>query len=381
VSAGASCGRPIRVLHAFATFDVGGPQRRAVQLAAAWGSRAEHTVVATDGRYAAAEIWPENISLQVQQPPRGKIWTRLGAMRALLRSHDPDLVLTYNWGAIEWLLAARSVGRSRNLVHHEDGFGVEEQARRLWRRSFLRRRLLPRVGAVVVPSGVLAAIARDEWRVPTERLHHLPNGVDLARFAASPDAERERGERSGPVVFGVVGGLRPVKDQALAIRALARTDAGKTGVRLRLVGDGPDRSALESLASELGVRDRVEFAGHVGDPASEYRGFDVLAISSRSEQMPLALLEAMASGLPVVSTDVGDVRAVLGPDNRGDDLVVPPGDADALAAAMTRLAADPARRVALGRANREHVERHYERSVCDARFLAVYEAAARCGAG
>ena len=125
----------------------------------------------------------------------------------------------------------------------------------------------------------------------------------------------------------------------------ARTDAeGRTwtirdvGARLVIIGDGPERQTLERLAAELGIADRVRFAGHVAAPAAEYARFDVFALPSDTEQMPLSVLEAMAAGLPVVSTDVGDVRAMVAEENA--PLLVPKDDA-ALAALDRLIAVAP----------------------------------------
>ncbi len=171
----------------------------------------------------------------------------------------------------------------------------------------------------------------------------LPNGVDLARFAAA-------GLREGvqPVVIGTVAALRPEKNIARLIRALALLPAA-VPARLVIVGDGPERAALEALAAAEGVGGQVEFVGHRTDPAPLYAGFDIFALSSDTEQMPLSVLEAMASGLPVAATDVGDVATMLDAANR--PYVVAREDA-ALAAALASLAKRHDLRVALGGANR-----------------------------
>lgn len=355
--------RPLRLAHVFATFGAGGPQLRALQLMARLGPGHEHVVVAMDGDTTALSQQPPGVVLQVAGPPprAGAVRTVL-AQRRWLASLRPDLVLTYNWGAIETAAAARWLGLP--LVHHEDGFLPDEYGRRLPRRSWLRRLVLRRT-PVVVPSAVLRRIATVEWRLDPGRVLHLPNGVDLVRFA--PRAAAAGGDRA--LVVGTVGGLRPEKDHATLLRALARLPA----VRACIVGGGPLAGALRQEAAALGVADRVEFRGPVHDSAPCYAGFDLFVLSSRTEQMPLALLEAMACALPVVATDVGDVRALLPVAAAAG--VVPPGDDRALAAAIARLAADPQLRRALGAANRATVERDFEAGRCLDRFVQVYRGA------
>ena len=181
-------------------------------------------------------------------------------------------------------------------------------------------------------------------------LRLLPNGVDLARFAAA----RPR-EGAQPVVIGTVAALRPEKNIARLIRAVARLPAA-VPARLVIVGDGPERAALEALAAAEGVGGQVEFAGHRADPAPLYAGFDIFALSSDTEQMPLSVLEAMASGLPVAATDVGDVADMLDAANR--PYVVAREDG-ALADALAGLAARSDLRAALGAANRARAKAEF----------------------
>ncbi|MBX3464414.1 MAG: glycosyltransferase [Planctomycetes bacterium] len=352
-----------RAVHVFATFGAGGPQVRAVQLFARLGQGWAHTVLAMDGCTEAAAQLPARVDVALAPaPPRGGLLANVSRLRGWLSAQRPELVLTYNWGAIEAAIAARSLGLP--LVHHEDGFLPEEAERRLRRRSWLRRLALRGV-PVVVPSQVLRRIATTEWKLPPAQVHHLPNGVDLGRFRpAPPPAE--------PVV-GTVGGLRAEKDHATLLRAFA--GLGPAAARLDLAGGGPLADDLRALADQLGVRERVRFHGPVRDTAPCYAAMSVFVLSSRTEQMPIALLEAMACGLPVVATDVGDVRAILPP--AAAEGIVPPGDPAALAAALRRLLADADRRQRLGAENRRQVELHYEAGRCLDRFVQIYEATAR----
>jgi glycosyltransferase involved in cell wall biosynthesis len=350
-------------VHVFATFGAGGPQVRAVQLMRRLGARAAHTVMAMDGRTEALAGLGEGLRVEVAQAPRrGSLPANVRALRRWLRERRPDLVLTYNWGAIESAIAARSLGLP--LVHHEDGFGPEEALRRLRRRSWLRRLALRDV-PVIVPSHVLLGIARREWRL--HRVHHLPNGVDLQRFRP--------GAPLADFVMGTVGGLRAEKDHATLLRAFAELDGRP---RLCLVGGGALAEELRSLAQQLGVADRVEFVGPVADTAPCYSRMSAFVLSSRTEQMPIALLEAMACGLPVAATDVGDVRTILPPESA--DLIAPAGDPPALARALRRLQADAALCQRLGAGNRRRVEERYEADACLDRFVRVYEDAMDAGA-
>ncbi len=362
-----SGGAPSRrcALHVFSTFGAGGPQIRMTQLVARLGQGWRHEIVALDGDTAAAAQLPAGIDCELlPRPERRPFLAAVRGFAALLAARKADLLLTYNWGAIECVAAARWQGL-RAHVHHEDGFGPAEQLRRLRRRNWLRRVVLGRASATIVPSLRLLAIGRREWGLG-ERLVHLPNGVDAERFR--PAVSRP----ASPVLtIGTVGGLRAEKDQATLLRAVA---AMQRSVRVALVGDGPERARLDALARELGIAARTVFVGAVGDTAPRYRDLDVFVLSSRTEQMPISLLEAMASGLPVASTDVGDVGVMLPAASRA--ALVPAGDAAALGRVLEALLDDPARRAREGAANRAHCIEHYGLGTCLDRFLAIYARAA-----
>lgn len=332
-----------------------------------------HVLLALDGDRRALDRLPVDVVREiVPAPSSAGLLARLRGMRRTIREQNADLVLTYNWGSIEWVLAA-TFRRLCPVIHHEDGFGPDEVAAQVPRRRRLRRWVLPRANAVVAPSRVLCSIAETTWGIREPKLRYLPNGVDLARFSVPVD--RERGvRRDGAVVFVCVGGIRKEKNQALAVAAFARTRC-RARARLRIVGDGPERESVAALAQELGVADRVDFTGNVLDTAPQYREAEVFLIPSRTEQMPLSLLEAMASGLAVVGTDVGDVKNMLDEANRR--FVVPPGDAAALAAAMDELESDGALRADLGRRNRTRVEQEFDREDCYGRYCELYLTTAR----
>lgn len=355
--------QPRRFVHVFASFGAGGAPVRAVQLMHHLGSECEHVVMALDGNTAAGSMLSSDVAVRYVEPPRDRSFFGMRKKQmAFLREQDVDLVLTYNWGSIETVAAAKKLRLP--LVHHEDGFGPEEATRRLRRRSWLRRWLLRGV-PVIVPSTVLQGIATTEWGLGAEDVHLLANGVDLAHFTVRPQ-EPDR------LVVGTVGGLRAEKDHGNLLRALTTMPQE---VSVCLVGSGPMEAPLRQQAEQLGITERVEFAGQIQDTQPSYRGFTVFALPSATEQMPIAMLEAMATGLPVVTTEVGDVVAMLPKEQR--DYVVPRGDSVALARALGEVLADRGLRERLGRANRAVVEQRYESATCLERFCAVYRQAAR----
>lgn len=358
---------PRHLLHVFSTFAVGGPQVRFAKLANRLGQRYRHTILAMDGDFACRERLHADLHLAflpvAVEKTSGVSFANLRHFRRILVERQPNLLLTYNWGAVEWALANRLRPVCRHL-HFEDGLGPDEaDGRQFVRRIWMRRVALSGPTQVVVPSHLLFRIATEVWRLSPERVLHIPNGIDCDRFAAPPDpaALAALQIRSGELVIGTVGALRAEKNFGRLLRAFAALPAGLPDIppaRLVVVGDGPERPALEALAARLGIAGRVVFAGHVARPETVLGRFDIFAMSSDTEQMPLGLIEAMAAGLPVVATDVGDIRTMVAAENQ--PLILPRADEPAFAAGLAALLRDPERRRQLGESNRRRVRRDFD---------------------
>ncbi|MGD0429512.1 MAG: glycosyltransferase [Acetobacteraceae bacterium] len=356
-------GRPPLIVHVFPTFAVGGAQVRFAALANHFGTQFRHIVVALDGETACRERLDPglDISFPCVEAPKHAMLANAWTFRSLLRRWRPDLLVTGNWGAIEFAIA-NLPPLSRHL-HVVDGFGPEENESQLLRRMLVRRLVLAR-GKVVVPSRSLEQIAIETWKLPARVVRYVPNGIDLARFSLGADAcHGLRGARSavppnGPLVIGTIAALRAEKNVARLIRAFASV-VSHTPARLVIVGNGDERASLAALAAELGVVDRVTFAGYRVDTPALYAGFDLFALTSDTEQMPLSVIEAMASGLPVVSTDVGDVRAMLAVENAA---YVGARDDAVMSALLAKLLASPEDRARIGAANRAKAQRDFDQA-------------------
>ena len=345
------------VLAVFPAFAIGGAQLRFCRLAGAMGSDCRYSIIAMDGGRECASCLPAAAAVSFPDAVirKGSTARNVVSFARLLRTLRPDVMLTHNWGSIEWAMANHLVGCRH--VHVEDGFGPEEQAAQIPRRVLLRRLFLRR-SIVVVPSRTLQAIAIRDWRLPERRLRYIPNGIDLDAFAQAPAPAPRRA-----ATICTVAALRAEKNIARLLKAVAMLPA-ELEARLVVAGDGVERAGLETLAATLGLAGRVEFLGRRGDVPAVLAGADVFALSSDTEQMPLSVLEAMAAGLPVASTDVGDVRSMLAPENA--PFVVPRDDA-ALSRAIAALVVDAELRRRIGAANRGRAEQCFgEQAMFDA---------------
>jgi L-malate glycosyltransferase len=351
-TAGSSLGCE-HVLHVFPSFGIGGVPLRMVRIINHLGKQFRHTVIALDNNFDAAEGVDGDLDvavLPIRGAKRGMLHSVAYSALALRRLR-PDLLLTYNWGAIEWAAASRFSPVSRHL-HLEAGFSTGEADSQLPRRVLFRRLALARCALVVVPSRQLEDLARRVWRLPVSRVVYVPNGVDTTRFEA-PVSDGVPGftRRPGEMVIGTVAPLRPEKNIGRLLRVFALLKFPHP-LRLIIAGDGRHRLSLERLAAELGIADRVIFTGHVV-PEAVLGTFDIFALSSDTEQMPNALLEAMAASRAIAAVNVGDVKRIVCEDNR--EFIVDRDDTRAFVEALTGLLCNPERRQALGCANRRRV--------------------------
>ena len=360
----------MHLLHVFPSFEVGGAQVRLARLMNAFGRRYRHSVLALDGRYGAAALVGSDIALDLLSDrfERRRQASSLWRFHAVLRRQRPDLLLTYNWGAVEWGFV-NALWRVARHIHTEDGFGPDEAAGQKRRRVLFRRLALMRSAKLVVPSRLLQRIALEVWRLPSALVQYLPNGIAVARYAQAPEPALLPGLAAMPggLVIGTMATLRREKNLPRLVQAVAQLTGRGLAARLVILGEGPERAAIAAEAATAGVAERVLFAGYCAEPWRVLGLLDVFAMSSDTEQMPLALIEAMAAALPAVATEVGDIADILAPENRP---FVVAKQADALADALVTLLADPALRQKLGQANRQRAAAWFDEGA----MLAAYDA-------
>lgn len=344
-----------------------------------FGERAVHTILsAMPEEMGAADAinpdvavaFPDNApSLQGKPSP--------DRYRDLARyMQDFDLVLSYNWGAMDGVGAHRLFARLMKLppiIHHEDGFNADETDRLNPKRNFFRRLMLPTAEALVVPSQRLEEIARKIWRQPERKIHRISNGIEVADYAGVPDPDAIPGfvKQPGHVVVGTLAGLRPVKNLPRLVRAVAALPMElRQKVQLVIVGTGPERDTIMAEAARHGLTGQLTLPGFLLAPQRYVGLFDIFALSSDSEQFPISLVEAMAAGLPALSTNVGDVQHIVAPDNR--PFVTALRNEPAYAKALRDLVADAELRARIGAANRIRAMAEYDDDEMVARYAELY---------
>ena len=343
-----------------------------------FGKGAVHTVVsAQPGAMGAAAAVARGVAVDYPADfPALAGPVRPGRLHALARAMaGHDLVLTYNWGAMDAVMAHTLFARALNLpplVHHEDGFNEDEAERLKPARNWYRRIGLGRAAGLIVPSARLERIALDDWHQPRWRVKRIANGIQTGAYGGKPkpDALPRVIKRKGELWLGTLAGLRAVKNLPRLVRAFA---ALPDEWQLVILGEGPERGAIRDAALALDIGHRVHLPGFVAEPARVMGLFDLFALSSDSEQFPISVVEAMSAGLAVAAPAVGDVAGMVAPENA--PFIVAPGRDEALSQALVALAEDPALRARIGAANRARARAEFDEAAMLAAYRQAYAAA------
>jgi glycosyltransferase involved in cell wall biosynthesis len=372
---------PVPVVRVITRLNIGGPSIQATRLTSAL-DRHGYTTTLIHGRLGEGEgdmsylIEPgaRAVYLDALQRPLSPLadvraWWRLyremrRARPLIVHTHMAKAGLLGRGAAAAYNLTRGSSPRAR-IVHTYHGHVLEGYFSPLMTRLFIGlERLLARVSdAIVAISPAIERELREQFRIGRAAQYRVvPLGFDLGSFAAVDDAMRVRARREldvpdGADVVCTVGRLTAIKQHGLFLDAVAAAARSRPHLIALIAGDGELRSDLERYARQAGVADRVRFLGWRRDLATIYAATDVFLLTSRNEGTPVALIEAMASGVPGVSTDVGGVKDVIADETMGAR--VPNGDVAGLAAAIVRYLSDRDGRKAAGQRARAAVIERY----------------------
>ncbi len=367
----------MRILLLIHNLDLGGAQSAVLNLARGLVQQDVRPLVVAwrRGGVLAPRFREAGIELDLPDAERGG-WRRLqvpALLRGLIARHGIDLVHAHMSDSAAWAaLLQRRGGRPAVVTHHTneliDTVGLGRPVY-----GWLRRRLLfasaRRVAAnIAVSESVRARLAR-EAGLADETIAVIPNGIALPSDEAVQEACVARAARQAPrIVF--VGRLAESKGLETLIGALPRVLEAFPGAELELIGDGPERAALEARVRDLRLGGSVSFSGFVADVAPRLAQADLMVSPSRIEGLPLAVLEAMAWSLPVVASDIPGHRELIRPGETGT--LVPPDDPHALALGTIAALRDPQRSRSLAVQARALVRRDYSAEAMARRHIALY---------
>ena len=360
--------RALRILHTESSLGWGGQEIRVLTEARAVARRGHEVVIAAPPEaciFAEAPGYGVEI---VALPIARKGLTGLAAMRRLLAGRPFDVVNTHS-STDSWLaaLAGALTGAAPALVRTRHiSSPVPRNAATRW--------LYGRAARIVTTGEKLRAQVIEETGAEAARVVSIPTGIDLERFrpGSRDSARRALGLPADATLVGIVATLRSWKGHRHLLEAIALL--ARPEVLLAVVGDGPMREALERQAAELGIAERVRFAGNQKDVVAWLQCLDLFCLPSyANEGVPQALAQAMACALPVVTTPVGSIEELVSDGRTG--VLVPPSDPAALARAIGALLDDAPRRRALGAAALEHARAHLGEDAMTDAMIRVFSAA------
>ena len=361
--------QPSLVVHLIYRLDFGGLETLLVDCVNRMpAAKYRHAIVCLTGYTEFADkITRPDVELYALDKAPGLGLGTHAALWKLLRRLRPAILHTYNLSTIEYSLTAALAGVPIR-VHAEHGRDAGDPQGLNRKHNLLRRLMAPFVDRYIPVSGDLQRWLGEVVGIPAAKNLLINNGVDTIHFhPGAPDA--------GQFVIGTVGRVQDVKNQAGLVDAFIALRAQLPGqrerMRLVIIGDGPLREQLEAKVRDNGLADVVNLAGARTDIACQMRGFSVFALSSIAEGTPVTLLEAMACGLPVVSTAVGGIPELVQDGVTG--ALVPARDAQALAAALACYAVDPGLAARHGAAGRARIETHYSVNAMVQAYVALYD--------
>ena len=367
---------PLRVLHVIDRLGVGGTEHGLVKVIQGLGiSEFEHRVCAIrslDESWARANQLEAHAEL-IGQVGEGRQFL-IGRLAQVMRSFRPHIVHSRNWGAIEAIPAARLAGIPV-AIHSEHGYEVEMAAGLPLRRRVLRKMAYAMADAVFTVTEELRAYhARQAW-TSVKRIRVLPNGVDITRFAPRTVERVETRKRLGLpsecFVVGTIGRVVKIKDHLTLLRSAEQLAGGEIPIHVLIGGTGPELVALQEVAaSSQNLAGRVTFLGSIDDTPEVLNAMDVFVLPSLNEGMSNTLLEAMASGLPVVATRVGGNPELVEENSSG--WLFPPGDIRELASRLEQLGIDSTLRRKLGKGARARAVSQFSLEGMVARYRELY---------
>ncbi len=355
----AECKRRITVFHFIGSLHVGGAEEQLVSLVTQFGKEKFRIIVGTMqpggglmDRLAEAGI--ENVCLNFRVRSCVQFVFR---MAALLKREKVDVLHMHMYYASRYGRLAGILAGVPAMVCTDHGHDPWKNWWHLAFDRYLAKRTSLRIG---VAQDIADTIMRRE-NLPTEKIAVVPNGVDTERFKVSPEerahVRTELGIADDELLVGGIGRLADMKAFHILIEAVSIARGKVPKIRLVLVGDGPLRGQLEQRAADLGIADRVTFTGIRYDIPAVLAAFDIFAMSSEREGMPISLLEAMSAGKPIVATRVGGIPEAV--TDHVEGLLVNSGSPQAMADAIVEIASDPGLAAKLGQRASERAAADY----------------------
>jgi sugar transferase (PEP-CTERM/EpsH1 system associated) len=390
--------RAKKVLHVVHSLQVGGLENGLANLLNRMKSdRFSHSVLClTEAGKFAERVRLAGADVLELRLPTGQFRLPLMRLGKLFRKMNPDIVHSRGWPTVDAVFAAH-LARVPHIVHGEHGREYSDKEGSNWKRNQIRRVIGHIVDRYVVVCDFFRSWLRETCKVPAGKIAHIPNGVDTEKFCPLQSRRSEQVAANGQssavadimavralrydlgippeaIVVGSIGRLDPVKDFPTLLKGFKQISRRRPQLALVIVGDGPIRLELARVTDELGLNPSVKWLGERNDIPELLRSFDVFVQSSLFEGMSNTILEAMASGLPVIATDTGGNAELVQSGKNG--MVIPVGDVEALAEALHEYVSDTVLRKVHGENSRNRAVAQFDISVMASGYNELYESLA-----
>ncbi|NWN90417.1 glycosyltransferase [Marinobacter adhaerens] len=364
--------RVIRILHLTFNMGFGGTEQVIRQLVTNLPAEGFNSLVmCIDGHVGeiGKQISEEGVPVHALSRGQGFDWELAKKIRQEIRNHEIDIVHCHQYTpwVYGWLA---HIGTSAKVIFTEHGRFYPDRYR--YKAMLINPVLVLFTPAIIaISTATKSALARYEF-IPSRRIEVIYNGIEGITESRS-DTESVRVKHGLPdtsLVFGTVSRLDPVKNQSMMIRAFQQCVSEHPECFLLIVGDGPERDALEQLVSELALENSVIFTGFISKPDAYLAAMDVFLLSSFTEGTSMTLLETMSLGIPAVATAVGGNPEVIDKDKTG--VLVPNDDEKAFAKEMIRMVDDLSLRTEMGANARQRFNECYSASAMAENYLTLY---------
>jgi sugar transferase (PEP-CTERM/EpsH1 system associated) len=355
--------RKIKILHVVNSLDVGGMENILINLINHMDeNKFEHTVCCIARRGAMGDRIKKNVVIHEMKKGNNADYILPLKIACVIRKENPDIVHTRNWSAIDGIIAS-AFAKKRKVIHDEHGRCSSDPKGLDVKRKWMRKILDRYVDRYVVVSDELQDWMNKFIGIQSDKIVRIQNSVDTTIFSPTEDkacAKIAIGLPSNSLVVGYVGRLDPVKNLDLLIKSfstLVTSVISKKPVLLIIIGSGPEEKKMRHTAKLYHIDKQVMFMGEHSNVHEFMHAMDIFAISSIAEGIPLTVLEAMASGLPVVATRVGGISEVVQDGKSG--YLLDSGDDHAFSEKFRKYISDESLRTVHGRKGRELVEERY----------------------
>ena len=368
--------RQIRILHVIHTFTEGGMENGVVNIINNSPDHLVHElcVLAREGDFMSRFERP--VVVHRMKKRDGNDFRMILQLRDLFRSRNIDIIHTRNWAAFDGVVAACLTAKPV-LIHGEHGRAMSDARGLVYRHNLIRRMLAFRARKFVAVSRDLYKWLKEIVHIPASKLALIPNGVDTQRFFTGRDTQlrAELGIGEDEFVVGTIGRFDRIKNHEGLIDAVKLHNNEHSGkVRLVIVGDGPERTNVENHTRIASLSPEPLLLGYRRDVERFYRMFDVFVLNSFGEGMSNTLLEAMASRLPIICTDVGDNAELIADGRRG--IVIEPGNTSALADAIAQYVRCPDRSLSYADSAHRFAAENFSLQQMVNQYVAMYESVA-----